>query len=81
MRLVIRKLGSEGDTLLTCAEEELEERLVPELEEGYCLAVRKGEVTRLLGDDPEIVRETVRDEASRGAEQLELLLIPRVSGG
>ncbi len=81
MRLVIRKLGASGDTSLVCTEQELEERLGRELEQGYQVAIRTGEGTRLLGGDLEVVESAVEEESREGAVEVELLLIPRVTGG
>ncbi|MEM2865644.1 MAG: hypothetical protein QW098_00670 [Candidatus Hadarchaeales archaeon] len=81
MKVVIRKLGASGDTCLVCAEQELQDRLQPELEEGYQVAIRTGEGTRLLGEDLEAVESAVKEESGRGAVEVELLLVPRVTGG
>jgi len=80
-RFVIRKLGSAGDTCVVVAERELAEHLQLELDEGYSVALRTGETSQLVGNELELVMEAVRGELARGIEQMEVLLIPRVSGG
>ncbi|MEM1981002.1 MAG: hypothetical protein QXF20_05715 [Candidatus Hadarchaeales archaeon] len=81
MKVVIRKLGASGDTCLACTEQELWDRLQPELEDGYQVAIKTGEGTRLLGEDLEAVRDAVEEESGKGAVEVELLLVPRVTGG
>lgn len=80
-KFLVRKLGSVGDTCVAVAEEELAGHLQPELEEGFSAALRTEEATEFVGSDLEQVMAAVRGEVARGAEELEVLLIPRVAGG
>jgi hypothetical protein len=80
-RLVVRKLGSAGDTCVAVTQEELASHLVPELRRGFSVAIRAGDDTRLIGSDLEQILQTVQGEIARGFEEIELLLIPRVQGG
>ncbi len=80
-RFVVRKLGSTGDTCVAVAERDLAGHLRQELEDGYSVALRTGETTQLVGGELGQVMAAVQGEVSRGAGDVELLLIPRVAGG
>jgi hypothetical protein len=80
-RFIIRKLGSNGDTCVAVAEQELEDHLRTELGRGYSVALRTEEVSSFVGGDLERVMVAVRAEVVKGVEQMDLLLIPPVAGG
>lgn len=80
-KFLVRKLGSAGDTCVAVAERNLAGHLRQELEDGYSVALRTEETTQLVGSEVEQVMTAVQGEVSRGAGEIELLLIPRVAGG
>jgi hypothetical protein len=80
-RFVVRKLGSAGDSLVTVMEQELENHLRREFGKGFSAALRTAEGARLLGNDLGPVMGSIQVEVTRCRGELEILLIPRVTGG
>lgn len=81
--IVFRKMNERGDTAAAMNRDELTRRVGELLSTGnYAMAVRTDDNTALMaGDDPERVNQSIHRALEDEPTRLEVIGIPRITGG